>query len=275
MKKWPVPEAERTAVNNEYFSLNQHGVFTGRFAPVPNSLDEPTRTPWPDEAAEPSLAGFQLAITEYVAAVRALFDRLLPVVAAALDVEVERFRDAFRAGEESNSLVRLNHYPATERGRGAVGLFPHTDGDFLTLLPATDAPGLEVCLTDGRWVRPQVGPGQILFNSGDMLRRLTNNRYLSALHRAACYGGVERLSLPAFFHPRHEAAIGTLPSCVGPDGVDHYAALGELRYEELRRAWSGGGFAPVESLAAAQVRSLRAGVSASPVAAAPVGGARL
>ena len=56
MKKWPVPEAERTAVNNEYFSLNQHGVFTGRFAPVPNSLDEPTRTPWPDEAAEPSLA---------------------------------------------------------------------------------------------------------------------------------------------------------------------------------------------------------------------------
>ena len=61
MKKYSVPETERVAVNNEYFSLNQHGIFTGSFHAVPNSLEEPTRTPWPDEDAQPELNGFRCA----------------------------------------------------------------------------------------------------------------------------------------------------------------------------------------------------------------------
>lgn len=219
----------------------------------------------------------RLGVTEYVAAIRQLFDRLLPVFAAALDVEVEMFRDAFQMDEDSNSLVRLNHYPqlpepelqeaAAERrqhgGAGAIGLFPHTDGDFCTILPPSAAPGLEVCLTDGRWVRPQVASDEILVNSGDMLRRWTNNRYLSALHRAACYTGVERLSLPVFFHPRHSAVVETLPSCIAPGEEDFYASLGALPYQTLKTKWAEGGFAPVESLATAQIRSLRDAVSAS------------
>ncbi len=42
---------------------------------------------------------------------RGLFDRLLPIFASALDVDVDFFREAFRMDEDSNSLVRLNHYP--------------------------------------------------------------------------------------------------------------------------------------------------------------------
>ena len=59
MKQRPVPESERVAVNNEYFSLSQHGIFTGTFHAVPNSLEEPTFTPWPDENVHPELRGFR------------------------------------------------------------------------------------------------------------------------------------------------------------------------------------------------------------------------
>lgn len=146
-------------------------------------------------------------------------------------------------------------------GAGAIGLFPHTDGDFCTILPASAAPGLEVCLTDGRWVRPHISPDEILVNSGDMLRRWTNNRYLSALHRAACYAGVDRLSLPVFFHPRHSAIVDTLPSCIAPGEEDYYASLGALPYKTLKSKWAEGGFAPMESLEEAQIRSLHVVVS--------------
>jgi hypothetical protein len=57
-------------------------------------------------------------------------------------------------------------------------------------------------------------------------RRWTNHRWLSALHRAACYptkqsgeaagGGTAggRFSLPVFFHPKQSQIIETFPSCV-------------------------------------------------------------
>ena len=58
--------------------------------------------------------GNRLAITKYVTAMRRLFDRLLPIFASALDVDVDFFRDVFRTDEDSHSLVRLNHYPQVD-----------------------------------------------------------------------------------------------------------------------------------------------------------------
>ena len=66
-----------------------------------------------------------------------------------------------------------------------MGIAAHTDSGIFTLIAQQDKPGLELCLPDGRWERPQALPGAFLVNAGDMLRRWTNHRFASALRSAS------------------------------------------------------------------------------------------
>ena len=70
-------------------------------------------------------------------------------------------------------------------------------------------------------------------------RRWTNHRWLSALHRAACYPTEQsgtpvgdgtasgRFSLPVFFHPKQSQIIESFPSCVrsAAQRVNRYCEL--------------------------------------------------
>src|SRR5690606_39669958 len=59
-------------------------------------------------------------------------------------------------------------------------------------------------------------------NLGDLTARLTNDRWMSTLHRVAppvVDGGIVRRRSAAFFHDGNvDAVVGTLPEFVGADG---------------------------------------------------------
>ena len=163
---------------------------------------------WP-----PGVPGFRETTLAYYAATEALARRMLPLYAVALDLPPDYF-DA-KCTEPFSSL-RLTHYPPVSAyAEGTFGIAPHTDSSFVTLLAQNKVPGLQIRLTDGQWIDAPVVDGTFIVNTGNVLHRWTNGRFLSTPHRAFNTSSQPRYAIPYFFHPNAETVIECLPTCSG------------------------------------------------------------
>ncbi len=69
-------------------------------------------------------------------------------------------------------------------------------------------------LPSGRWIdAPRVEGAYVVVNGGDILRRWTNERFLSTPHRVRNVSGEVRYAIPFFCDPDHDTMIECLPSC--------------------------------------------------------------
>src|SRR6266849_2872851 len=119
--------------------------------------------------------------------------------------------------------LRLSHYPAGEAAEeNQFGIAPHADAGFMTLLPQSAVPGLEIRCRAGRWLAAPSLPGSYLVNTGDTLNRWTNGRFLSTPHRASNQSARERYAMPFFYDPNTDTMIECLPTCRGPDNPPKY-----------------------------------------------------
>lgn len=66
------------------------------------------------------------------------------------------------------------------------------------MLLQDDVGGLEVLNANAEWIPAPHIPGTFVINVGDFLMRLTNNRFLSTVHRVTNTSGRERYSMPWF-----------------------------------------------------------------------------
>ena len=89
--------------------------------------------------------------------------RLLPAMSEALDLPEDYFTQRFTPSQFS---VRFAHYPRYEGDDDAIGIAPHSDSNFLTFLPQSELPGLQVKTQDGRWIDLPRVKGSIAVNSG-------------------------------------------------------------------------------------------------------------
>ncbi len=162
----------------------------------------------------PELDGFQDLVNRYMDSVTALSRRLLPVLAASLDLAPNHFEPDF---DDPSCTLRLSHYPVVDYGENDWGLAPHTDSSIFTLLPVNDVPGLEIRPAGHDWIRPPAIEQSFLINSGDMLKRWTNHHFRSTAHRARNLSTIDRYAIPFFFGTRDDAVIEALPTCIGPE----------------------------------------------------------
>ena len=166
---------------------------------------------WPDD-----LEGFREILVAYFEEVETLFRRVLPIFAVSLDLAPTYFNSAF--GEyETLSMLRVAHFPPDDLEADQFNIGPHTDSSFVTLLATTDIPGLELLGPSGAWFPAPPIPGSILINSGDLLTRWSNGRFLSTPHRVINRSGRDRYSIPLFVHPNPDQVVECLPTCTGPD----------------------------------------------------------
>jgi isopenicillin N synthase-like dioxygenase len=169
---------------------------------------ESSRNQWPDEEVLP---GFRAACTAYYEAMdRLCHDWLLPLYAVALDLEPTWFQAHFAP---SLATLRLSHYPPLPAAENQWGIDPHTDAGFMTLLPSNPVEGFWIRPAGSDWFQPPQEPESFVVNSGDMLRRWTNDRFLSTLHRALNTAPTDRYAVPFFYDPRVDTVIECLPSC--------------------------------------------------------------
>jgi isopenicillin N synthase-like dioxygenase len=174
------------------------------------------RNQWPE-----GHAAMRAAMVRYFTTLRGVGDRLLPIMARALDLPDDYFAPMF-AGEQHINL-RFLHYPPQETDDPEqFGQGPHTDNSFLTMLAREDTPGLAVRLPSGEWLPPPVIDGTFLVNLGNVMKRWSNDRFLSTPHGVVNDSGRDRYSIAFFYSPNPDAVIECLPSCTGPDDPPHY-----------------------------------------------------
>jgi isopenicillin N synthase-like dioxygenase len=174
-----------------------------------------------------NLPGFRERCLAYFDAMEAFCHRLLPLYARALDLPADFFDEPFR---EAQITLRLSHYPAIRREADQYGISGHTDSGFMTLLPNNDVEGLEIRPAGHDWTPAPSIPGSFVVNSGDILKRWTNDRFLSTEHRVRNPETRDRYAVPYFFDPETHWPIECLPSCRSETNPPRYEATTYERY---------------------------------------------
>jgi isopenicillin N synthase-like dioxygenase len=161
------------------------------------------------------------AMLRYFKSIENLGERMLPVLARSLDMPAGYFAPFFE--NEAHINLRFLHYPpqATDDDE-QFGQAPHTDNSFITILAREAVPGLAVRLPSGEWLAPPVIPGTFLVNLGNMMKRWSNDRFLSTPHGVLNDTGNDRYSIAFFYSPNPASTIECLPSCTGPGNPPRY-----------------------------------------------------
>lgn len=176
---------------------------------------------WPDEARLP---GFRSSVYHYHEEMKRLSMTILSGIARSLDLAPDYFEAKLK---KPISIQRLLHYPPQTGivDESIIGIGAHTDYGNLTILAQDDVGGLQVLNRDGQWVEGTPIPGTFVINIGDLLQRLTNDRYLANLHRVVNTSGRERYSIPFFIDADYGAEFAPLASCIDADNPARYGAV--------------------------------------------------
>ena len=178
---------------------------------------------WPANPPE-----FRGIMTRYQQAMETLALQLVPLYALALGLKRDYFEKDF---QNPRFVSRNSRYPKVELAKNQFGIAPHCDSGFLTLLPLSDVPGLEICATDETWIPAPVIEGAILVNTGEFLNRWTNGRFRATPHRVGQVDQ-ERYALTFFYNPGDDTIAGDIETCVGPDKPQQFEPISMLEYRE-------------------------------------------
>ncbi|KAK7749558.1 hypothetical protein SLS53_000134 [Cytospora paraplurivora] len=197
---------------------------------------EEDRFPWRETKTVPH---FKTSVVAYWRSCLALARLLLRSFALSLG-ESEDFFDA--KFSHPDAALALNYYPpitpeSTSPGGRAgeeVSIGSHTDFQLFTMLWQDSNGGLQVLNRQGQWIRASPIEGTFVVNIADYLQRITNDKYVSTVHRAVNNSGKERISMPFFLGFNLNESCGVLDSCVGEDGVRKYGEIGCREWVQRR-----------------------------------------
>jgi isopenicillin N synthase-like dioxygenase len=182
----------------------------------------PHRAPnrWPDPAKAPK---FRPMMELYQSQMLALGQKLVPIYARILGLEPDYFEKDFRDPEW---YTRCNYHSG-----GGSGMFvnAHSDHSFLSLLPISRVPGLQVRTPAETWIDATHIEGAMVVNTGEWLNRLSNGRLLATPHRVT-QPIRERISIPFFMDPNDEANDDPVPGALKPGEARKFppATFGEF-----------------------------------------------
>lgn len=200
----------------------------------------------------PSVPGFQARVDAWRAETARVARVMVTIFEDALDVPRGTIADL---AQHPIEVLRMNNYALPSGTSVAVdedltGMGAHTDYGIVTLLWADQVKGLQV-LHEGEWHDVSPADGALLINLGDLTTRLTNEQWLSTLHRVKppiIDGTIERRRSAAFFFDADaEAVVGPLPQFVD---AAHPRIYDEVTVDEHVRAKLAGSRAGVRNTAA-------------------------
>ncbi|XP_020115125.1 protein DMR6-LIKE OXYGENASE 1 isoform X1 [Ananas comosus] len=148
----------------------------------------------------------------YVKEMKSLFMDLMEAILETLGVN-RGVLEEFRTG--SHILV-ANCYPVCPEPGLTLGMPPHSDYGFLTLLLQDDVEGLQIQHGD-EWVTVEPVPDSLVVNIGDHFEIFSNGRYKSVLHRVLVNPAKLRISVASLHSLPIERVVGPSPDLVDDD----------------------------------------------------------
>jgi isopenicillin N synthase-like dioxygenase len=161
---------------------------------------------WPDPQYMPA---FRAVISRYHVAMVTLGLKLVKVYARALNLPADYFDRDF---DNLEWYARINFAPKPDT-EDSLAITAHSDHSFLTLLPISPIPGLQVRTPAKTWLDVTYKRGAIIVNTGEWLNRLTNGRFLATPHRVTA-PRENRISMPVFINPNDQAVDDPVPGSV-------------------------------------------------------------
>lgn len=244
---WKPPRTQRL---NPFESVDHRESFSWRYDPrYDPSVDDVTKIPeevrvmikhdpddYPWSAVSPDFKG---AIIRYFQAVLALGRVLLRAFALSLGLEETAFDEKSRWPDLG---MAVNYYPPLsmeekeqEKGEETkVSIGSHTDFQLFTILGQDQVGGLQVLSRSGQWLNAKPIPGTFVVNFGDYMQRITNDKYVSTVHRVQNYSGKERLSMAFFFGFNLNETCEVLDSCVEEGEEPKYEAISCWEWTQRR-----------------------------------------
>lgn len=164
---------------------------------------------WPDAAALPD---FHSTMLRYVSEMEKAARKMVRVYARALELPATYFDDYFETPE---FYQRCNYYEPGDPNVESIGMGAHTDHSFLTLLPTSAVPGLQVLTPAQNWLAVQHTPEAIIVNTGEFLNRWSNGRFMATPHRVTATKE-DRITIPFFFNPGDDTLAYPVPTTIAP-----------------------------------------------------------
>ncbi len=202
--------------------------------------NDPIQSEYPDNIWPEELLNFKTVGEQVYSTFEQTGRNLLKAVALYLDLEEDYFDAKIHNG---NSILRLLHYYPVQNlediPEGAVRAAAHGDINLITLLMGGSAEGLQAQTLEGEWIPVSPEDDEIVVNIGDMLARLTNDKFRSTQHRVITPRPeswlTPRFSTPFFLHPRSEMDLTCLTSCINDKHPKSYpdTTAGEFLNERL------------------------------------------
>ncbi|KAG8385700.1 hypothetical protein BUALT_Bualt03G0072400 [Buddleja alternifolia] len=163
-----------------------------------------------------------LTMEQFGAIVSELAQKLADILAEEMGKESGFFKETCLP---KTCYLRLNRYPACPIYPQMLGIIPHTDSDFLTVVHQDDIGGLQL-VKDGRWIAVKPNPKALIINIGDLFQAWSNDVYKSVEHRVVANAHKERFSTAYFYCPSYDTVI---KSGVHEPGVYTSFSFGEYR----------------------------------------------
>jgi len=170
----------------------------------------------------PPIPGFKDQMNAYAAAMRALGDLLLGLIARSLDQPDDWFKPYFKSNGGNLRMIKYPPQPSAAEFN-QLGAGAHTDWGGVTILAQDEIGGLEVRNVAGEWIQAKPVANSFIINVGDLMARWTNGLYNSNFHRVRNNDTVrDRYSIPFFYDADPPAVIEAIPTCVTRDRPVQY-----------------------------------------------------
>jgi isopenicillin N synthase-like dioxygenase len=216
---------EQTARMNDFFEAFNVGSSATEYPGLRLPADDYAENVWPGDVAD-----FTSKVSAYYLQAKRVARTLTRIFADALGLAPDFF---LGIADHPIEMLRMNNYALPEGhvdlDGDLIGMGEHTDFGIVTVLWADQVAGLQVLGSDRRWHDVSPVDGALLVNLGDLTARLTNDRWMSTLHRVkppVVDGTVRRRRSAAFFHDGNvDATIAPLSSCVQPGTTPLYEPI--------------------------------------------------
>lgn len=180
-------------------------------------------------------ASFCSVLDEYTIQVKKLACEVLELIAEGLRIEPRDIFSKLLMDDESDSVLRLNHYPPCPSlqslDRSLTGFGAHTDPQIISVLRSNNTTGYQISLRDGSWVSVPPDQDSFFFNVGDSLQVLTNGRFRSVRHRVLANGYKSRVSMIYFGGPPSAQMLAPLPLLMGEGEQSLYREFTWVEYK--------------------------------------------